>query len=487
MRKRFEVQYELGATPIEKLEIPSKSRDEMPPVLRALQYIYNTPELNQKVFELLEAKVMTGKKQTGRYGMTLWEILVLAAIRLTRDADYDHLHYMTNTDNLIRGLLGVCKFGESDKDYPLQTIKDNVDLIDEETINQVNELVIESGHQLLKKNDRLELEVKIDSYVLESNVHFPTDINLLYDAARKCIDLARGLAGAANLSGWRKAQYWINRFKAHCHKVGKLLVFGGQNKHHRLSEATDDYLTLARQLSQKLQNAHADFKNVAETSCKTAKLFEQLLYFKAHLDKHIDLIGRRILNGEQIPHSEKVFSLFETYTEWIKKSKASNRPELGLNIVVAMDQFRFILFHQVMQHQHDEEMAVPTAKALLKKYDIHSLSFDRNYWSKNNYETLSLLVAHLVMPKKGKLNQLEYEREHSKTFLALRKQHSAVESGINSLEHHGLNRCPDHGISHFKKYTALGILAYNLHKLGDILLEKDRKSISKNTQLKKAA
>ena len=151
MRKRFEVQYELGATPIEELDIPVRSRDEMPPVLRALQYIYTTPELNQKVFDILEAKIMAGKKKTGRPGMTLWEILVLATVRLTRDADYDELHYMVTTDNLIRGLLGANKFGETRRDYPLQTIKDNVGLVDEETLEKINELVVKAGHQLLKK------------------------------------------------------------------------------------------------------------------------------------------------------------------------------------------------------------------------------------------------------------------------------------------------------------------------------------------------
>ena len=114
MRKRFEIQYELGATPIENLEIPTRSRDEMPPVLRALQYIYTTPELNQRVFEILEAKVLRGKKRTGRQGMTLWEILVLATVRLARDVDYDALHYMSNSDMNIRGLLGIYKFGSLD-------------------------------------------------------------------------------------------------------------------------------------------------------------------------------------------------------------------------------------------------------------------------------------------------------------------------------------------------------------------------------------
>ncbi len=490
MRKKFEVQYELGATPIENLKMPTKSRDEMPPVLRALQYIYTTPELNQKVFELLEAKVISGEKQTGRPGMTLWEILVLAAIRLARDADYDHLHYMATTDNLIRGLLGARKFGdiefgESKKDYSLQSIKDNVGLIDEETLDQINELVVEAGHQLVKKKDE-KLNVKIDSYVLESNVHYPTDANLLFDAARKCLQLASRLASAACLRGWRKSQYWINQFRAHCRKVEKLASGGGKNRQHLLTEATDQYLNRAAQLSQKLDRTQADFKRIAESSEKLSNLFEQLLYFKEQLDKHIDLVARRLLHGEEIQHSEKVFSLFEPYTEWLKKGKARNRVELGLNLAIATDQFGFILTKEVMVKKIDKEIAVPMAKEILKRYEVQSISFDQNYWTKDNYQRLSKLVPDLVLPKKGKLNQQEYERQYSKTFIALRKQHSAVESAINCLEHHGLNRCPDRGLSNFRKYTGLGVLACNLHKLGNLLLEQDRK-MTKNRMLKKAA
>ena len=65
---------------------------------------------------------MRGKKRTGRQGMTLWEILVLATVRLARDVDYDALHYMSNSDINIRGLLGICKFG-TNKEYSLQSNK----------------------------------------------------------------------------------------------------------------------------------------------------------------------------------------------------------------------------------------------------------------------------------------------------------------------------------------------------------------------------
>lgn len=493
MRKRFEVQYELGAVPIEKLDIPTRSRDEMPPVLRALQHIYSTPELNQKIFDLLESKVLSGKKRTGRTGMTLWEILVLATVRLTRDADYDQLHYMVESDFILRGLLGANKFGETQRRYPLQTIKDNVGLIDEETLEQINELVVKAGHTLLKKNDGL--DVKVDSYVLETNVHFPTDLNLLYDAGRKCAELAEKIASDADLAGWRKAKSWRKRLKSHCRKVGKLSISGGRNKALRVREAACDYLACAEALCQKLIADLPALEQAAHSSEKQARRFQALRYFGGHLEKHLDLVRRRLIAGETIAHTEKVFSLFEPHTEWIKKGKAGNRPELGLPVAVAKDQHGFILKHRVMQDEHDTDAAVPMGLELIEKYTISSLSFDKNFWHPANYKMLAPLVAHLVMPKKGKLTKQEYEREHGQKFKVLKRQHASVESAINALEHHGLNRCPDRGIGHFKNYAAVGVLAYNLHQFGNILLAQDRKAcperkrraISKNRRYRQAA
>ena len=57
MRKRFEVQLALGKTPIERVVIPLRSRDELPPVLAGLQWIFVTPEINAQIFELLEKKI----------------------------------------------------------------------------------------------------------------------------------------------------------------------------------------------------------------------------------------------------------------------------------------------------------------------------------------------------------------------------------------------------------------------------------------------
>src|SRR5665647_3274574 len=125
MRQRFEQQMNLRTVAISNVRFPLKSRDELPPVLKALQYIFITPDLNEKVFSLLEEKIVSGKKKTGRPGMDLWHILVLAVVRHTLSTNWDRLEDMANYHELIRGVMGVhaTAFIEEDKiEFGYQTI-----------------------------------------------------------------------------------------------------------------------------------------------------------------------------------------------------------------------------------------------------------------------------------------------------------------------------------------------------------------------------
>jgi IS5 family transposase len=159
MRQRFEQQLVLGATPIGETKFPLRSRDELPPVLKALQYIFITPELNEKVFTMLENKIIKGKKNTGRKGMDLWQILVLAIVRHTLDTNWDRLEHVANYDILTRKILGVhtSSFGVEDYEFAYQTIIDNVSLIDEQILLEINQLAVKHGQILLKKKRKKHL------------------------------------------------------------------------------------------------------------------------------------------------------------------------------------------------------------------------------------------------------------------------------------------------------------------------------------------
>jgi len=479
MRKRFESSPVFQVVPIEKIAIPVNSRDELPPTLAGLQWIWNHPMLKEQIFGLLERDILSGKQATGRTGMDLWQILVLGVTRLALDADWDRMEYLANYDSLLRQMLGIpiTPWGQAAKQFNHQTLRDNVALLDAELLKEINGLVAAAGREEFKKKgiETDPLSIKVDTYVLETDVHFPTDLNLLLDGGRKCLDLVekyRDVFGY-DLPGWRKLEDWQRRLKANERIISKACAGGGQDKEKRVSAAAQEYLQVARELSAKVEESVLSLcdQGVEENHWYT------LAYFHGMLDKHIDLVDRRLLQKQIIPSSEKVYSLFEPETEWINKGKQHPNVELGHRLLIATDQDQLIHDYDILLNQVDMGQSVPVADRLLGRYGegrIASISFDKGFTRTEDRELLELYISTVVMPKRGKKNALETETERSPLFVSLRQAHSAVESAINALEHHGLNRCLDVGLEAYGRYVGLGVLAYNLHFIGRQVLEKHR-------------
>lgn len=164
MRKRFEISPVLGSLPISEVIIPTKSRDELPPVLLALQTIFVNEQYHQKMFSVVEPVILRGKKQTGREGMSIWEVIVLSVIRLTLNTNYDRLLWIANSDKYVRQLMGIqgdsYGFLSEEKQYSLTALKENIGLLKLETIQQINALVLEVGYDYLKKKTRKVLSSK---------------------------------------------------------------------------------------------------------------------------------------------------------------------------------------------------------------------------------------------------------------------------------------------------------------------------------------
>jgi hypothetical protein len=479
MRQPFQAQPDLHLTPIEKIRLPLKSRDELPAILAGLQWIWMHPTLKAEIFALLEVQILAGKQATGRTGMDLWQILVLGVVRLGLDADWDRMEDMANHHLLVRQMLGVpaTPWGEDSRVFGHQTLRDNVALLDDELLQEINARIAAAGREVFAKKAGAPvaaLEVKVDSYVLETDVHFPTDLNLLWDAGRKCVDLVEGLlASGYALPGWRKFKVWRRQLKA-CERTASQIVYrGGPNKEARVQSAVREYLAVGSELSAKVRQSLLGLCNQAVDAAR----WERLAYFHARLDQHLDLVERRLLREETIPAHEKVFSLFEPHTEWIQKGKQRPNVELGHKVLIATDQHQLIQDYAVLLKAAEVDQSIPVADRLLGRYgagSVASLSFDKGFTRAADRELLRLYVPEVVMPKRGKKNRAETARESGKKFVALRKQHSAVESEINSLEHHGLNRCLDVGIKGYRRYVGCGVMSYNLHVIGRELLARQR-------------
>ncbi len=268
------------------------------------------------------------------------------------------------------------------------------------------------GHELKKNENQgeqeLNLDLKSDSYVVESNIHFPTDINLLWDSGRKCLDVIKLADNVVGLQGWRKTKCWKKKLRNSYRTTANIHQNKGQGYKERLNKATQRYLVIARQLNERVEQSLEELR--ASTNVLSIVLEPELLYYQKMLSKHIDLVERRIIKGEKIPHKEKVFSIFEPHVEWKQKGKANNKVELGHNVLITTDQYHYIVDCKVMVGESDTDQPIELLDRLeqrfKKGYNLGSISFDRGFYSKLAKEALEKKIK-LPAPPHCLPNQLQ--------------------------------------------------------------------------------
>ena len=478
MRKVIDLQMEFWKKDIVDIEFDLQSRDEIPKLMIGLQHIYSTPALREKVFNELKRMVPKKSHENGRPGMDLWKILVLGTLRLNCNWDFDKVHEMANNHHKLRQMLGHSET-DFDSNYALQTIRDNIVLLTPQILDEVNKIVVIAGHSIVSKKNAPELRGSCDSFVVETDVHYPTDTNLLFDAMRKMISLIAILCSEIGITDWRQSHQNITKIKGLLRRIQKL-------KH---STSKDE---IKKEEREKLIVAeHQKYIDVCQgfvfKSKETIRILREMMTLSTfqnlrlstieeyigHAERQIDQIYRRTVLDEKIPHEEKVFSIFEQHTEWISKGKAGVPQELGLKVCVLKDQFGFILHHLVMEQQTDDKVAVDMTQGTKDRFEnLSGCSFDKGFYTPDNRSQLAKILEYIIMPKKGRLSAKDKQIEHSEEFIESRRKHSAVESSINALENHGLDRCLDHGVHGFKRYVALSVLARNIQILGSLLQQK---------------
>ena len=148
MRSKFISQMPLGSVAIADIEFDVFCRHELVPILMALQYLYvECKETVAEICRLIEAEVNANEsKRLGVPGLTYWEILVLAALRLGCDLDYDQLSDLASHHRKIRQMLGISDW--DNRRYARSTINDNLTALSAKTLEAISQLVVDEGHRL---------------------------------------------------------------------------------------------------------------------------------------------------------------------------------------------------------------------------------------------------------------------------------------------------------------------------------------------------
>ena len=286
MRQTRKSQLALGEARIEDIKLNHKSRDDIPAVLLGLQHLYSHEETRDKLFSLLEEHILPGtNRNVGRPGMELWRILVMGVLKQGLGCDFDRLQELVNEHRTVREFLGHGAFSQGET-YELQTVIDNVYLLTPELLSQIGQLVVESGHAVARKKPGEALRGRCDSFVVETDVHYPTDVNLLWDAMR-C--LLRELGRAANkhhLGGWRQWRHLTKEVKRCFNKVRST------RRAKSRPERVEAYLERCRPL---VDRAEESLKELEQAGAVQSSMVQSLI---VHARRQMDQVERRLLKGE---------------------------------------------------------------------------------------------------------------------------------------------------------------------------------------------
>lgn len=277
---------------------------------------------------------------------------------------------------------------DEDEQYRLQTIKDNVQLFTPQVLDGINQIVVKAGHRELGVEEAA-LAGRCDSFVVETDVDYPTDTKLLVDAIRQVIQLSGQAAAEHGLSGWRQYEYNYRCIRTLYRRAQKLTP--SRSKDEAKIEARRGQIILAHEaLMERCEHFLERAKGTVEELRAipwSAKSGEEIERFIAHAERQLDQIRRRVIEGEKIPHEEKVFSVFEEHTEWISKGKAGVPVELGLRVCIVEDTLGFVLHHQVLEKQTEEKVAVAMVKAAQARFPtLDQCSFDKGFYTADNRE-----------------------------------------------------------------------------------------------------
>jgi hypothetical protein len=487
MRRHYERQRRFDSSPIAEVSLNFECRDETIPVLVGLQHVYTNQKLRHKVVKLVAEDLNSQtRRDVGRPGMDDWQVVVLAAVRLGCNYDYDKLQDQVENHRALRGILGIGEWEDADG-FGARRIRDTLCLLQPRTIERLNQAIVSCGQEM---HDSAGSSVRADSFVVETNIHYPTESSLIWDGVRKFVPLCAKLAEPLGLSGWRQSKHLSKKIKQLARNVSRISASKSPNKKDALESVYSDLLDRTQLLIERakklLETAQINGKTV-----ETLTLSLQLQHWIELTEQVCDTAHRRVMLGESVPNCEKLFSLFETHTQLYRRGKAGTPNQFGRLLLVFEDGAGFISHYHLMDRDaQDSDVIVEQTRAAQSKHQgsIETASFDRGFYSPENEWELSQIVDHVCSPPRHPAQYAERLSKASVEFHRARQRHSGVESTIGVLQRgNGLKRCRDCSELGFERYFGLAVLGRNIHTLGKLLIARHHGASASAQSKRKAA
>jgi IS5 family transposase len=411
------------------------------------------PQLNDLVLQDLGNVVGSGS-DVGCGGMSAEQVLRSAVIKQMNQFSYRELAFHLADSRSYRTF---CRIGVMEKTPSKSALAANLKALRAETLEKINgELIGAAFNANIEKGNK----VRVDCTVVESNIHPPTDSELLYDCVRvltRLMQRARKLMGDVVVFGNRTRRARRRR----------LAVRNARDKKQRRAAYRDLLkVTVETQRNaarvKRILNESTTLDPVGRASAEALSI--GIERFTNLTDRVKDQTQRRVMEGQSVAAEDKIVSIFEEHTDIIRKD--SRETLYGHKICLTGGTSSMVLDCVVLEgNPADVTLSETMIDRQIALYDKppRQVAFDGAFASKSNLAVIKNKGVEDVAFAKGRGLQVKDMVRSSWVYQRLRRFRSGIEGVISFLKRaFGLDRCTWRSFASFKSYVWSSIIAANL-------------------------
>jgi IS5 family transposase len=439
-----------------------------------LQAICDLLDQNREVLERVQADLCRGLKNPnkGRHGLTARQVVGALVLMRIKNWDYRELRERIADGVTLRQFTDF----HYDKVPKHDAFNRGINRLTPETLQYINEVFVGVAVELgLEDGSKL----RVDTTVVETDIHHPTDNTLLWDVVRVLTRSVKQLAKTLKL---RRIKGFCDRSRSAHRRMYEIQRMTTRQRHgqqtgkyRELIEITEEVVTNATSAVETTATMHAAD---LPTALKIESIRADIEHYCGLGMRVIDQARRRVLNGEQVPTAEKIYSIFEPHTDLIKRGKVRTPVEFGHKVFLAESAIGLITQYEVLKgNPVDEVHVIPSLQHHHRVFrrGPRVYSTDRGFFSEENVEACVIGgVTTVSIPQRGGSKTPQREaHERSRPFKDGQRFRAGVEGRISVLMRgRGMKRCLAQGAERFELLVGAAVLANNLMKIAELLIKR---------------
>lgn len=461
--------------PVNLFEFVPKLQADFEPELRELDRLLDDDGILQRVKADL-ARRSPHSLTRGRHSTPVEAMLRLLVVKRLYQWSYGQTEHFVSDSLVLRQFCRIYFHAVPDD----TTLIRWANLIGPDTLQQINDRVVELAKQLKVTRGR---KLRVDSTVVETTIHYPTDSALVGDGVRtisRLLHKAKTVLGTGTELGksvFRSRTRSVRRIAQQLHRVARRK---GEEAAEELKQAYSKLLDIATHSRQQAARVREALHEQGTEQAR--RIRERLDHFLPLVDQAIEQAARRVLHGESVPAKEKLLSLHEPHTQVIKRHKAGKPTEFGRKLWLGEVEGGIISEFRLLEEggglDHPELPASLEAHQQRFGRPPTLLAGDRGVFSPENEELArKQKIKHIVLPKTGRVSKERKAYERQGWFRRGFRYRAGIEGRIRVLKRDfGLGRCRDHGEDGMGRWVGWGIVTANLAKIAETQAARQTKA-----------